>query len=204
MSASPPWQETATPAAPAPVSGTDDGTIGRIVLMILVVAVALYSISLLADYNEVLFFAGKLSLGLFLVGSVWCVGFLLLRTANQAATESYDLEREKLSAVHGGGSSTPPPAIAAVLDRYATVSQRHREITQTRSHSAALTLYGTALAGIAGATIIIGIPGFWALFDFLAILLLLAALVLHGLGSGRPGITGRLDRFLPPRWQHSE
>jgi hypothetical protein len=179
----------------------DDGTTARFVAMVLVVVGALYGITILADFYGFQYFAGKFSLGLFLVGSIWCVGFLLLRTDNQAATESYDLERAKLRALHpeaDTGSTTP---LHDVARRYDELARRHEAITRVRSYSAALTLYATAFAGIAAATVLVGIGGFWGLFDFFAVVLLVGALVVHVLGPYDRGLTRPLQGLLPARWQ---
>ncbi len=197
-----------TPPPPPPPTSpatADDGTTLRIAVVVFVVGVTLYLIALLGDYYGLAFFAGKLSLGLFLAGSIWCVGFLLLRTANQAATESYDLEHERMLAQHWDDDSDGPDSLhARALQHYDELARRHEEIARTRAYSAAFSLYGTASAAVAAATVLVGIGGFWALLDFLAIVFLLGALIAYGLGSGHRDVTRHLDRFLPPRWQRNE
>jgi hypothetical protein len=169
--------------------------------VVLFVVAALFLVELVAAGYTFAYYAGRLSLVLFLGGSVWCFGFLLLRTANQAATESYDLQRAELEALHGDEGKV---GVEEVLRRYGTLSRSHWEIARTRAHSAALTLYGTVCAGVAGLCVFAGFPGeFWALFDFLAVLLFTAAILLHVMGPGRPGLTHHVDRFLPPRWQQN-
>ena len=197
-----PTQVPLPPPPPPPEPLTDDGTVTRLLVVVIVVVAALFLVELLAAQGALTFFAGRLSLVLFLAGSVWCFGFLLLRTANQSATESYDLQRAALAATHGDEGT---PAVQGVLARYQSLSQRHWEITQTRSHSAALALYGTAAAAVAGLCVMSGIPGlFWALFDLLAVVLLTGAVLVHVLGQGRARVTRRLDRLLPSRWQRGD
>jgi hypothetical protein len=176
--------------------------VSRILVVVLLVVAALFLVELLASYNTLLYYAGRLSFVLFLAGSIWCFGFLLLRTENQAATESYDLQRATLTALHSDDGS---PAVEALLARYAQLSRRHWEITQTRSHSAALTLYGTISAALAGLCVLAGFPGaFWALFDFFAVVLFAGALLIHMLGQGRRNVSQHVDRLLPARWRSAE
>ncbi len=169
--------------------------------VVLVAVGALYGITVLADFYGFQYYAGKFSLGLFLAGSIWCVGFLLLRTDNQAATENYDLERAKLRAIHPEIDASDASPLLDVAHRYDELARRHEAITRVRSHSAALTLYATAFAGIAAATVLVGIGGFWGLFDFLAVVLLVGALIVHVLGPYDHGLTRPLRGFLPARWQ---
>jgi len=71
---------TATPSEPtvAPDAPIDEATLLRILAVIVGVTGSLYAIALLADYSQFAFFAGRLSLVLFLAGSVWGFGFLIL------------------------------------------------------------------------------------------------------------------------------
>lgn len=193
VSDAPPWQESPTPLPPPPLP---DGTTTRMVVVVVVLVGAFYGITVLAGYGAFQYFAGKFSLGLFLAGSIWCVGFLLLRTANQAATESYDMRRNELRELHADSDGA-----VAMASRYDAMARRHEEITRIRSLSAALTLYGTACAGFAAATVMVNIGGFWALLDFLAVILFTGALLIHVVGPGEREFTPRLHSMLPSRWQ---
>ncbi|HTT72736.1 MAG TPA: hypothetical protein VMG99_01100 [Thermoplasmata archaeon] len=194
----PAWQET-TPDAPT--TPEDEAVLTRGVVIAITVVGALYAIAILADWYGLQFLAGRLSLVLFVAGSVWTFGFLILRTLNQAATESYDLERATLLALHTPGSPDAPSSVGEVAERYATLARRHESITETRSYSAALALYGTAFSGVAGATVLVGITGWWGLFDFFAVVLLAGAVLVHLAGPGHSGAFRHLGRALPPRWR---
>jgi hypothetical protein len=169
--------------------------------VVVTASAALYGVVLLADFFGFQYFAGKFSLVLFLAGSIWCFGFLLLRTANQAASESYDLDRATLLALHPEADGGSDSAIGRVSRQYQDLARRHDAVTQVRSYSAALALYGTACAGIASATVLVGIPGFWGLFDFLALVFLLGSLLIHVLGPRELTLLRPLASILPARWQ---
>jgi hypothetical protein len=191
-----------SPSGPIlPPPPEDDGTIARMVFVVGAASAGLYGVVLLADFFGFQYFAGKFSLVLFLAGSIWCFGFLLLRTANQAASESYDLDRAALLAQHPDAAGEADSPIGRVSRQYEDLARRHDAISRVRSYSAALAVYGTACAAIASATVLVGIPGFWGLFDFLAILFLLGSLVIHVLGPRELTLLRPLTPILPARWQ---
>jgi len=86
-----------------------------------------------------------------------------------------------------------------LLHRYSELVHRHREIATLRSASASLALVGAAAAGVAGATVLVGIEGIWAVGNFLAVMFLVAAVLVHVIGTGHPEVTRQLVRFLPGR-----
>jgi hypothetical protein len=192
---------TATPAnAPAAQDASlDEATLLRILAVIVGITGSLYAIALLADYAQFAFYAGRLSLVLFLAGSVWGFGFLILRDGHQDSAERYALELAKDQALRWDEDTTAAPDMPGLLHRYSDLVHRHREVATLRSASASLALFATAAAGVAGATVLVGIEGVWAVGNFLAIMFLVAAVLVHLVGAGHPEATGHLVRFLPGR-----
>lgn len=169
--------------------------------MVLFIVASLYVVAIFADYYGLAFYAGRFSLALFLAGSVWAFGFLILRTQNQAATESYDLQSMALRATHPDVDPSGSSPIAEALQRYERLARRHESITRARSYSAVLTLLGTGFAAVAAATVLVNIGGFWVLFDFLAVMFLATALLVYALGSQQLTVVRHLDGLLPDRWR---
>jgi hypothetical protein len=194
------WQENGV-SLPPPPPPPSDGTVERFVVVVLVAVGALYGITVLADYFGFQYFEGRFSVALLLIASIWSVGFLLLRTENQAARELYELQADTFASLHPDLLSDSSSAFARAIGEFRALARRHGAIARTRSYSAALTFYAAVFAGIAAATVLVGIGGFWALFDFLSILLLVGALIVWALGPDQLGITHRLEAALPSRWR---
>jgi len=169
----------------------------RVIAIIIAVVGTLYGLALLADYYQFAFYAGRLSLVLFLAGSIWGFGFLILRDGHQDSAERYALELAKDKALKWDEEPKDAPEIPGLLHRYSELLHRHRELATLRSASASLVFYGTSGAAVAGATILVGIGGIWAVGDFLAVMLMVAAVLVYLIGVGHPEVTRHLVRFLP-------
>lgn len=169
----------------------------RVIAIIIAVVGTLYALALLVDYYQFSFYAGRLSLVLFLAGSIWGFGFLILRDGHQDIAERYALELAKDKALKWDAETKDAPEMPGLLHRYSELVHRHRELATLRSASASLVFYGTTGAGVAGATILVGIGGIWAVGDFLAVMLMVAAVLVYVIGAGHPEVTRHLVRFLP-------
>jgi len=174
-----------------------EGEFQRVIAIIVVVVGSLYAIALLVDYNQVAFYGGRLSLVLFLAGSVWGFGFLILRDGHQDSAERYALELAKDKALKWDEESKDAPDMPGLLHRYSELVHRHRELATLRSASASLAFYGTTGAAVGGATVVVGIGGVWAVGDFLAVMLLVSAVLVYMIGVGHPEVTRHLVRFMP-------
>jgi len=185
------------PAVNAPAEPIDTGDLQRILVIIVAVVGALYATALLVDWNQVAFFAGRLSLALFLAGSIWGFGFLILRDSHQDSAERYALELAKDKALKWDEATPDSPDMPGLLHRYSELVHRHREVAWLRSASATLVFYATAGAAVGGTTVIVGIGGIWALADFLAVMLMVLAVLIYVVGTGHPEVTRRMVRVLP-------
>ena len=195
MSASP--SNAVGTAGTKPEQLVDADELRRILVIIVAVVGALYATALLVDWFQVAFFAGRLSLVLFLAGSIWGFGFLILRDQHQDSAERYALEIAKDKALRWDEASSDAPEMPGVLHRYSELLHRHREVAWLRSASASLAFYATAGAAVAGATVLVGIGGIWAVGDFIAVMLLVVAVLVYLVGTGRPEVTRQMVRFLP-------
>jgi hypothetical protein len=188
-------------AGTAAVASSDEalstGDLERVLVILVTVVGTLYATALLVDWNQVAFFAGRLSLTLFLAGSIWGFGFLILRDSHQDSADRYALELAKDKALKWDESSTDSPDIPGLLHRYSDLVHRHREVAWLRSASATLVFYATAAAGVAGATVLVGIGGVWALGDFIAVMLMVLGVLIYLVGTGRPDVTRQMVRILP-------